>query len=155
LERTPNAPTKAERRATQTVVALFLAVSAVFVVESTWELAKGAFLLDLQSVDGTNPEARACFGEVRRLEGRIDQALVEASKAAPAEAPRAYASSIGDGFDPTPMAALEASCAKVPRGLVALSSLLRLHRAEETTLAGRATELAPIRADLARALPPP
>jgi hypothetical protein len=155
VEKPATTPTPAERRATRVVVALFLAVSAVFIVESTWELAKGAFQLDLQPVDGSSAEAKACFGEVRRLEGRIDQALVDASKVAPAEAPRAYAGALGDGFDPPAMAALEATCAKVPRGLVALSSVLRLHRAEEATLAGRATELAPIRADLARALPPP
>lgn len=155
METTPTAPTPAERRATRVVVALFLAVSAVFIVESTWELAKGAFQLDLQPVDGSSAEAKACFGEVKRLESRIDQALVDASKVAPSEAPRAYASALGDGFDAPAMVALEATCAKVPRGLVALSAVLRLHRAEEAALTGRATELGPIRADLERALPPP
>lgn len=155
MEDQATTPTPAERRATRLVVAVFLAISTVFVVESTWELAKGAFQLDLQPVDGSSAEAKACFSEVRRLEGRIDQALVDASKATPVEAPKVYAATLAESFAPPAMGSLEATCTKVPRGLVALSAVLRLHRAEEATLAARATELTPIRADLERALPPP
>lgn len=147
--------TPAERRATTIVVAVFLAISTVFVVDSTWVLAKGAFQLDLEDVPLDSAEARACFGEVRRLETEIDQAVAKAATVKADEAPQVYSRALADSFAPPALTKLEANCAKVPRGMVALASLLQIQRAEEAALAERGSELTPLRDDLHRALPRP
>lgn len=151
-EESPRA--RAERQATRVVVALFLVLSAVFIVDSTWELAKGAFQLDRAEVVGDSKEALACYAEVKRLEGELDRAVSESTKVKPDEAMAAYERTLNGAFADAAMQTLETSCQKVPRGMAALSGLLRVRRAEEAALAERSASLGPLREDLRRALSP-
>lgn len=148
-------PTPAERRATNLVVALFLSLATVFILDSTWELAKGAFDLDRDDTVGKSPEALRCYGEVRRLEAEIDRAVGEASRAGLEAGHEAYEKALAESFSEGALASLESTCRSAPRGTAAYGALLRIRRAEESAIAQRTAELRPLRDDLHRALPAP
>lgn len=150
-DETPRA--RANRQATRAIVAVFLFVATVFIIDSTWELAKGAFELDRAEAPGTSPEALACYAELTRLEGVLDRAVAESAKVTPELAAAAYETSLAGAFSESTMQSAEGMCRKVPRGMAAFSSFLRVRRAEEAALAERAAELGPLRGDLHRALP--
>ena len=148
-------PTPAERRANRIVVALFLGLATIFILDSTWELAKGAFDLDRDDALAKSPEALRCYGEVRRLEGEIDRAVSDASRAGLDEGHSAYEKALSESFSEGALASLEVTCRAAPRGTAAFGALLRIRRAEESAISQRTAALRPLRDDLHRALPAP
>jgi len=147
-----SARSRADRRATGVVVAVFLAVSALFIVDSTWELAKGAFAIGGREPLGESAEALACYERVRGLGDRVDHAVVEASKAPIDDAQATFASALGESFSDERLRDVETACQKVPRGPAAFAAVLRVRRAEETEILKRSVEVSPARGDLSRAL---
>lgn len=143
---------RANRQATRVVVGVFLALSAVFIVDSTWELAKGAFELGASEPLGSAPDATSCYDDVAARRKDIELAVIEAAKVAPEASPQTFARALGPGFSESALHDLEARCARSPRGLTIYSALLRVRLAEEAAIAERATELGPMQGDLARAL---
>ncbi len=149
-EESPRA--RANRRATGVIVAVFLVVSAAFIVDSTWELAKGAFDLGTHEVLSDSPAAVACYDEVKRLQAEVDNAVVESAKVKIEDSQATFQRVLGDRFSDEKLHVVEASCRDVPRGLAAYGALLRIRRAEEAQLIQRAAEVGPSRGDLLRAL---
>ena len=150
---------RARRLGRKYVIVAFAAVGGAFTVLTTEQLVLGVF------VEGARPLASSavplgassgpsCGESLRRMEAAVERAVTASGQAIDETAASdAYRRALAPEWDGR--AAVESRCAaEKPGGTDALASVVRLRVAGEQLARRHASELAPLRRDVASYLPP-
>jgi hypothetical protein len=146
-----------EKRGARVAVGIFVVLSSVFVVSSTWQLSSAVlFLHDPASSlrePPVDPRSR-CAADLRGLTGSVERAIT-ASTTAPNDeaATRIFAAGLAPEWDRED-AVLE-TCTAEPHGLEAFAVVSRLRRAGGAFARHRASDLAKAHEDVSAALGSP
>lgn len=133
------------RRGRSITSAIFVGIVTVFIVITTWQVARGVFGKSTTKASVAPPPA--CVAGISRLSSALDRALGSTSQLADERAiDAAFASAARPEWDDS--SKVEADCAKTQEGQDAFAALLRLRRAEESFLHRQAAELSPMKQDV-------
>jgi hypothetical protein len=138
------------------VTMVFGVLALSFMAMTTKELVDGVFGVDARPLSATTDPTRGagCAGRLRGMEAAIERGITAAAHAPDqATASTRYRSALAPDWDDGP--GVEAACAKeAPGGTDALATVERLRVAGEHLARRHASELAPLRHDVATYLPP-
>jgi hypothetical protein len=133
------------RRGRSIVSALFVSIVSVFIVITTWQVARGVFGKGVMKASVA--PAPICVAGVSRLNDALDRALAAASPLTDEHAiDAAFANAARPEWDDS--SKVEADCAGTQEGQDAFAALLRLRRADESFLHREVAELSPMKQDV-------
>jgi hypothetical protein len=139
------------------VTAAFGTLAGVFILSTTKQLSFGVFGVDAapvaQGLASATVAEGSCVGHLRAMAAAVDRAI-SASARAPDEANAAveYRAALSPEWNDAPT--VEAGCSAEGHGADALATIVRLRVAGEQLARRHASELAPLRRDVAAYLPP-
>jgi hypothetical protein len=141
----------AARRGARVALVAFLALSSLFVVSSTWQLARAVFVDGSPGAPSLQPEG-TCARDLRRLSLAVERGLA-ASSAAPTEetSAAAFEAALRPDWDDA-AAKATAACAVEPAGMNAYAAVERLRAAALGFAKHRATDLVRVRQEVSAQL---
>lgn len=135
------------RRGRSIASAIFVGIVSVFIVITTWQVARGVFGKGGTSAKAGIAPPPACIAGISRLGGALDRAVAAASQSSDEHAVNAaFANAVKPEWDDSDK--VQADCAATPEGQDAFAALLRLRRAEETSLERHVAEVSPMKRDV-------
>lgn len=131
------------RRGRSIASGLFVLFVSVFIVSTTWQIGSGVFA----NKKSKAPPPAACVAGISRLVPALDRALAASSAATDEGVGLAtFAKNAFPEWNDQEKVA--ADCGTTAEGQAAFSALLRLRRAEESSLQRQVAELSPMRQDV-------
>lgn len=134
------------RRGRSVSAAIFVSIVAIFIVITTTQIARGVF--GKGATKSSNPPPAACVAGISRMNGALDRAVASTSQITDEHGvDAAFAIAVKPDWDDSDK--VQADCATTPEGQDAFAAVLRLRRADETSLERHVAEVSPMKRDVA------
>jgi hypothetical protein len=121
-----------------------VSVVAVFIVITTTQIARGVFG---KGATKSNAPPPACVAGISRMNGALDRAVASTAQINDAHGVNAaFANAVKADWADSDQ--VQSDCAGTPEGQDAFAALLRLRRAEESSLERHVAEVSPMKRDV-------
>jgi hypothetical protein len=148
-----DAGAKAGRTGKRVAFAIYGAMSAAFILSTTYQLTVEAHGLRAAPLATRRGAGEACAAVLRPMTVALDRAAAAAASAGgEAKAEQSFSAAILPEWSTAGVAVATTTCGGDPLGADALAAVLRLREARERALRRTAGELAPTRQDVAEYL---